>query len=205
MPTELAGCAYCKTAACALPWATMRAEGAIFCELGEQVQGKRRWCRRRAAPVAASTFRMHLTHGFNVQKFHHRESGLANFAMARALPALPRYAGIVSPTVEVIGDLKHVSPMALQALLDARTPRDMCLITDAIAEPYPGQRVRYSRDRVAEVSGDGKTVVVAGTTLLCGSCASMLDGWRHLVTTLTGCLGGNRHVQYHTGRDRKPR
>ena len=128
--------------------------------------------------------RCHTTHVFNVQSFHHRNAGLVNFAMVPTFPKLSQYNGIEPPTVEVICDFRHVSAMALQALFAARSPMDVCCITDAIAESIPGKKIKYSSDRVAEVSNDGQTVNIAGTNLLCGSCTSMHATFRKLIDVL---------------------
>ena len=133
---------------------------------------------------AVKPMRCHMTHVFNVQSFHHRNSGLANFALVSKFPSLIQYQGIEPPTVEVIGDLKHVSPMALRALLGARSPTDMCCITDAIAESIPGKTIKYSSTRLAEVSNDGTTVNIAGSNVLCGSCTNMHETFRRLIDIL---------------------
>ena len=129
--------------------------------------------------------RCHMTHVFNVQQFHHRNSGLANFALIKSFPNMPMYQNLLPPTVEVIGDFKHVSPLTLKALFSSRnTMSDVCVITDAIAEATPGKRIQYSNDRLAEVSSDGQTVNIAGTNLLCGSCTSLHSTFRRLVDVL---------------------
>ena len=58
------------------------------------------------------------------------------------LPAGGKYDGIQSPTVELIGDLLHVSPLALKAVVAAREVEDVAFVTDAIAEPVPGKKLR---------------------------------------------------------------
>ena len=133
---------------------------------------------------AVAPDRCHMTHAFNVQQFHHRNSGLANFALVGTFPNLPCFQGIEPPTVEVIGDLKHVSALTLRALLGARSTRDVCVITDAIAENVPGKQMKYSSDRWAEVSADGETVNIAGTSLLCGSCTNMHATFQRMVHVL---------------------
>eukprot|EP00494_Astrolonche_serrata_P011314 UN11394 len=72
-----------------------------------------------------SSTRFHLTHCFNVQKFHHRDTGLANFTFLSSLPNLPKYKDIkYLPTVELIGDLKHVSPIVLHSVLQSKKNRN---------------------------------------------------------------------------------
>lgn len=132
--------------------------------------------------------RFHITHAFNVQSFHHRNPGLANFALCKSFPSnLPNYAGLTAPTVEVICDFMHVSPLTLSILLAARPAEDVCVITDAISEPVPGKRVRYSSSRIAEVSSDAKTVSTL-EGVLCGSCTSLLASLRRLVFNLQQSL-----------------
>eukprot|EP00939_MAST-03C_sp_MAST-3C-sp1_P003745 g3745.t1 len=146
--------------------------------------------------ASANTFRskttMHLTHAFNVMKFHHRDVGLANIAMCRSIPVdllqcLPASSSrrpirkcapdvLPAPTVEVIADFRHVHPIALQALFDARgvgktepgrsnsshsTTIDksshgrnsVCIVSDAIASPDApiGAKLTYAGTRVAYV------------------------------------------------------
>ena len=140
----------------------------------------------RALGIGGSRF--HVTHSFNVQSFHHREPGLANFALCRQFPAnLPKYRNLTPPTVEVIADFKHVSPLTLSILLAARQPEDICVITDAISEAMPGKRVKYSNSRIAMVAQDAMTVSTLEGTL-CGSCTSMLESLRRLVFNLNVTL-----------------
>ena len=87
--------------------------------------------------------RFHITHAFNVTKFHHRDSGLANFAFVSKFPNSEEFKGIRTPTIEVIGDGRHVSLMTLAGALAARDPQDIAFITDAIAEPVPGKIYDY--------------------------------------------------------------
>ena len=91
----------------------------------------------------------HLTHAFNVQVFHHRDCGLANFALIGRLPDLPQYAGIDLPTLELIGDCIHTSPLVIQAVASARNGQDWCMVTDAISEPVPGKELSYVASRRA--------------------------------------------------------
>jgi hypothetical protein len=46
--------------------------------------------------------RLHITHLFNVCKFHHRQPSLINFGLLSTFPPLPEYQGLESPTVEVL-------------------------------------------------------------------------------------------------------
>lgn len=63
------------------------------------------------------------THHFNgMSPLHHREPGVAG-------------AGLVMPelTVELIADGGHVHPAVIRLLFAGKTPRKVCLITDAVA------------------------------------------------------------------------
>ena len=64
--------------------------------------------------------------------------------MLSELPTGDKYDGIQTPTVELIGDLLHVSPLALNAVIDARQIGDVAFVTDAIAEPVAGKKLRCS-------------------------------------------------------------
>ena len=44
--------------------------------------------------------------------------------------------------MELIGDLLHVSALALKAVVAARKVEDVAFVTDAIAEPVPGKKLR---------------------------------------------------------------
>jgi hypothetical protein len=52
----------------------------------------------------------HLTHGFNVQTFHHRDCGLANFAAVGALPRLPRCGAVAVPLALFWSDATDAVP-----------------------------------------------------------------------------------------------
>jgi N-acetylglucosamine-6-phosphate deacetylase len=130
----------------------------------------------RAAASADS--RLHVTHTFNVQTLHHRECGLANVALLPRLPAGSEFDGAQPPTLELIGDHCHVSPLALQLALSSRDPLDICFVTDAIAEPVAGRAVHYA-GTTTHVASDGLTVGRRGVAahdapwVLCGSCTNL--------------------------------
>ena len=126
---------------------------------------------------------LHFTHCFNVQKFHHREPGLANFALTPKCPNLPKYRGITRmPTIEVIGDLCHITPLLIESILRAHSPDYLdriCFITDGIAESVADQEVLYNESRI-RVDGEGLTVKNE-EGVLCGSCCNMLSILRNLM------------------------
>merc|ERR1712232_955675 len=61
--------------------------------------------------AAEHGMRPHVTHAFNVQRFHHRDCGLANMALLPKMPKLPGLPQVPLPSVELIADSVHVSPM----------------------------------------------------------------------------------------------
>lgn len=116
--------------------------------------------------------------------FHHRLPSLGNFGLLNAFPpGLPGYEGLRPPTVEIITDFKHVHPLTVAAVIGARSLDDVACVTDTVLEPTPGTKVKYL-GRQLEVTPDGKTVVLAGTTTLAGSCCTLLDAFKNLVNTL---------------------
>eukprot|EP00729_Bicosta_minor_P017007 gene17007-20076_t len=128
--------------------------------------------------------RCHVTHLFNVSGFHHRLPSLGNFGLLNTFPpGLPGYEGLRPPTVEIITDFKHVHPLTVAAVIGARSLDDVACVTDTVLEPTPGTKVKYL-GRQLEVTPDGKTVVLAGTTTLAGSCCTLLDAFKNLVNTL---------------------
>eukprot|EP00048_Salpingoeca_helianthica_P018090 m.240660 g.240660 ORF g.240660 m.240660 type:complete len:402 (-) comp23526_c0_seq1:22-1227(-) len=148
----------------------------------DEILGAMRAAHEGAGGVG-EVMRTHITHLFNVSTFHHREPSLVNFGLCDKLPITPEYAGLPSPTVEVIGDCCHVHALTLRALLSARAPDDVVFITDALCEAVPQQRARYCGRPIA-VSDSGKYVVLEGTDTLAGSCCSLLEAFRMLVQTL---------------------
>ena len=109
------------------------------------------------------------------------------------------YKNLQVPTVEVIGDTRHVSPIALQGLFDARgvtvdSSKDsefvgknsVALVSDAIAgfDTSIGTKLKYagSREAFVRVGDDGKTkCVVDERGVLCGSCETLGETFLRLV------------------------
>eukprot|EP01105_Mastigella_eilhardi_P022068 TRINITY_DN5404_c0_g1_i4.p1 TRINITY_DN5404_c0_g1~~TRINITY_DN5404_c0_g1_i4.p1 ORF type:complete len:407 (+),score=101.54 TRINITY_DN5404_c0_g1_i4:48-1268(+) len=114
---------------------------------------------------------LHVTHLFNVSTFHHRNVGICNFGMVKRFPNLPQYVKLTPPSIEVIGDLLHVNPLAIQTLLDQQR-EDLCFITDSIA---------LHSDKTLNFCGR-KLKIANGRVTLAGSCADMLDIYRNLIT-----------------------
>lgn len=133
-----------------------------------------------AALALDETQQFHLTHLFNVCSFHHRSPGLVNFGLLDDLPNLPKYKGIKTPTVEIIGDLAHVDPLAISLLLRSRHFNSIAFITDCVLEGVPGKTVKYG-NRQMQVSPSGRTLSIIGTNTLAGSCSTLLDTFHSLV------------------------
>ena len=143
----------------------------------------------------------HLTHVFNVQSFHHRNVGLANFALCPILPNTKKYIkyklnGINNshklPSIEIIGDLVHVSPILIQSILSNYKIKNeifgnnICFITDGISEAVPNKNINYNPQHPCAVDAYGKTVVNRGTNVICGSCIDMFSIFKSLINVF-GC------------------
>jgi len=133
-----------------------------------------------AALSLGETQQFHLTHLFNVWLFHHRSPGLVNFGLLDELPNLPKYRGIKTPTVEIIGDLAHVDPLTISLLLKSRHFKNIAFITDCVLEGIPGAIIKYG-NRQMQVSPSGRTMSIIGTNTLAGSCSTLLDRLHSLV------------------------
>lgn len=132
---------------------------------------------------------MHITHCFNVSKFHHRDVGLVNFGLLNKLPILPKYnqTGLLPcPSIEIIADLAHVHPVALQLAINTKDPTQIACITDSISEPKPGKIIRYAGNEM-KVSNDGKVAQVGN--VLAGSCSTILDQFRSLINIFGVSIG----------------
>ena len=115
-----------------------------------------------------------VTHLYNAMGgVHHRNSGLANVALVEDVLS-----------VEIIGDLVHVGPEALDLALRARGPRGLCLVSDALRGAGTGCDVFHWHGRDHEIRdgaayyparGDGEPARLAGSAL------SQLEMVRRLV------------------------
>ena len=127
---------------------------------------------------------IHMTHCFNVQRFHHRNVGLANFALTPTLPNMEKYNKIKKmPTIEIIGDLCHISPILIEAILNSHKPDNLdriVFITDGIAEPTPDKRLIYNK-KCIHVDQNGTTVIDKEKNVICGSCCDMLTIFKYLI------------------------
>jgi len=125
---------------------------------------------------------VHMTHMFNVSKFHHREVGLVNIGILSQFPNLEKYQNIVEPSVEMIGDLVHVHPLALKLALVSKDNKKIAFISDAIMEAgCEGLSVIYSGRKIVNSKNQ---VVLENTTTLAGSCTNFLETFRNLTDIL---------------------
>jgi N-acetylglucosamine-6-phosphate deacetylase len=117
------------------------------------------------------------THLFNAMSgVHHRAMGLAGFALSDA-----------ALTAELIGDLAHVGPEAIDLALAARGPQGLALVSDALPGAGTGCRVFHWHGREHEIDAgaawfrpraeDGQP----GRRALAGSASSQLEMVRRLV------------------------
>ncbi len=126
------------------------------------------------ARAAAKSGASGATHLFNAMgPIHHREIGLAGFALAKdALFA------------EIIGDLVHVGADAFELALEARGPRGLCLVSDALDCAGTGCDVFHSHGR-DHVIRDGTAYyppkLAGGDLKLAGTAMSQLEMVRRLV------------------------
>ncbi|PRP83165.1 N-acetylglucosamine-6-phosphate deacetylase-like [Planoprotostelium fungivorum] len=126
----------------------------------------------------------HVTHIFNVQSFHHRDMGIANFSCFSGFPNLPEFEGLVEPTVEVVGDLLHVHPLVIQLILKAKHWSKIAFITDSFLEPSADHSISYGGRQleVARVKSNCcPRVVLKGTKTMAGSCTTMIAMFQYLV------------------------
>jgi N-acetylglucosamine-6-phosphate deacetylase len=111
----------------------------------------------------------HLTHFYNgLAPLHHRRPGIVGGALARG--------GV---TAELIADLHHVHPMAIEILFRCLGPRQICLITDAMrAAGCPPGEYMISEQRA--VVREGKALI--GESTLAGSLLTMDQAGRNLLS-----------------------
>lgn len=133
----------------------------------------------------AEATRMHSTHMFNVMSFHHREPGLVNYVLCRGYPQERRYEGCAPPTTEIIADLIHCHPVAVQMVLSAKDSGDVAVISDCISVHEPGRRLKYNGRNIA-VQAEGGCYLCdeqgRPTPTLAGSTVTLADEFLTLVT-----------------------
>jgi N-acetylglucosamine-6-phosphate deacetylase len=126
------------------------------------------------ARAAAKAGAQGATHLFNAMNgIHHREVGLAGFALIES-----------ALVAEIIGDLAHVGPEAIELALAARGPEGLALVSDALRGAGTGCDVFHSHGRDHEIH-DGTAYYSAGPgrpeRQLAGTAMGQLDMVRRLV------------------------
>jgi N-acetylglucosamine-6-phosphate deacetylase len=149
--------------------------------------------------AAKYNVQLHSTHMYNVMAFHHTKVSLANFLLCPRYPAIARYTGCVPPTIEMIADNIHVHPLAATAVIAARDlQRDVCVITDCLALPTPGIRLKYmGREAIVRAEGAAYLCDQNGnaTNTLAGSTATLGEMLHVLVTQYrVGIIDASRMV-----------
>lgn len=111
----------------------------------------------------------HTTHTFNAMRgFHHRESGLAGFALLSD----PVYA-------ELIYDRIHVSRQAAELLIRSKPMDKLVAVSDSTLATGlpPGEKVRMWGHECVTAPGE---VRLASNGALAGSAITLLDAFRNL-------------------------
>ncbi len=126
------------------------------------------------ARAAARAGAVGATHLFNAMNgIHHREVGLAGLALIES-----------ALVAEIIGDLVHVGPEAVELALAARGPDGLALVSDALRGAGTGCDVFHSHGRDHEIH-DGAAYYPAGPgrpeRQLAGTAMGQLDMVRRLV------------------------
>jgi len=131
--------------------------------------------------------KLHITHMFNASAFHHRQVSLCNFGMVSSLPNFPIYKNIELPSIEVIGDLVHVHPLALKTAIDTRGGSETAIVTDCIMDAADaGQERDYAGKTisVSPVPSEGAPrgkVIIKGSGVIAGSCTNLLRVFQDLI------------------------
>lgn len=127
----------------------------------------------------------HFTHLFNVGQLHHREVGTSNVGLLNLcdLPNLEPYESMRIKkdwTVELIGDLIHVHPLALTLALRGKNNDNIAFISDSIIEDKVGT-VKFYGGRQIEVN-QKRQCCLRGTSTIAGSCVGQFEAFVHLLT-----------------------
>lgn len=122
------------------------------------------------ARVASRAGALGATHLFNAMApLHHRELGLAGFALSDA-----------ALHAEIIGDLVHVGARAFELALKLRGPAGLCLVSDALRGAGTGCDVFHWHGREHHVR-DGAAYYPGHEPKLAGSALSQLEMVQRLV------------------------
>ena len=123
------------------------------------------------ARAAARAGAVGATHLFNAMgPLHHREVGLAGFALAES-----------ALFAELIGDLVHVGPDAVALALAARGPAGLCLVSDALGGAGTGCDRFHCNGREHLVADGAAWFGDDGERRLGGSATGQLEQVRRLV------------------------
>lgn len=128
---------------------------------------------------------LHVTHLFNVTKFHHRDVSMVNLSLLSNFPNLDKYQNIVEPSVEIIGDFIHVHPLVVHLALQVKNKKKVCFITDAIADCHNRDQHEHGitmGGRKLSISEQG--VFLENTTKMAGSSANQLEMFYNLINVL---------------------
>ncbi|MHB8636949.1 MAG: N-acetylglucosamine-6-phosphate deacetylase [Fimbriimonadaceae bacterium] len=110
----------------------------------------------------------HTTHTFNAMRtFHHREAGVAGFALAE--PAV---------ACELIYDRLHVCPDAARLLIKSKPQDKVIAVSDGTAASGLPKGTRLSMWRHEAIVGDGDVRLTDGA--LAGSAITLLDAFQNL-------------------------
>ncbi|CAB4002068.1 N-acetylglucosamine-6-phosphate deacetylase, partial [Paramuricea clavata] len=131
----------------------------------------------------------HITHLYNVSKFHHRNPGLVNFGLLDSYPSLSKYDDVVAPTVELIGDMIHVHPLAVKLVLSSRSWDQIAFVTDCVAHRSQAHRTITYDGRQIKVDKENNVVKSCDDDTLVGSCCTMLDIFNSLINVLNVPVG----------------
>ena len=112
----------------------------------------------------------HTTHTFNAMRgFHHREAGIAGFALAE--PSL---------ACELIYDRLHVSPDAARVLVQSKPSDKLIAISDGTAASGLAKGTKLTMWSHEAIVGDGDVRLPDGT--LAGSAITLLDAFQNLAS-----------------------
>jgi len=124
---------------------------------------------------------VHVTHLFNVTKFHHRDVSMVNISLLSNFPNLDKYKNIVEPSVEIIGDFIHVHPLVVHLALQTKNRNNICFITDAIADCHDTGTITMGGSRLS-ITEHG--VFLENSTKMAGSSANQLEIFYNLIKVL---------------------
>jgi N-acetylglucosamine-6-phosphate deacetylase len=107
---------------------------------------------------------VHVTHLFNVSKFHHRQVSIVNLALLSRFPPMEKYSAITEPSIELIGDCLHVHPLTLHLAMQTKDLNKIAFVTDCIMDgraagmsvTFVNDKSRTKRHLLWEKTSDGR-------------------------------------------------